>query len=79
MGNLAAMIVRVVLGGLMAGHDAQKLFGSFGGPGMESTTGFMEMLGLQPGRPWAVLAGISEFGGACSHCSGPSTRSAPSG
>jgi putative oxidoreductase len=63
MGNLAALILRVVLGGLMAGHGAQKLFGSFGGPGMEGTTGFMEMLGLQPGRPWAVLAGISEFGG----------------
>jgi putative oxidoreductase len=47
----------------MAGHGAQKLFGSFGGPGMEGTTGFMEMLGLQPGRPWAVLADISEFGG----------------
>jgi len=51
MGNLAALILRVVLGGLMAGHGAQKLFGSFGGPGMEGTTGFMEMLGLQPGRP----------------------------
>jgi putative oxidoreductase len=23
----------------------------------------MEMLGLKPGRPWAVLAGLSEFGG----------------
>jgi putative oxidoreductase len=63
MGNLAALILRAVLGGLMAGHGAQKLFGSFGGPGMEGTTGFMEMLGLQPGRPWAELAGISEFGG----------------
>ncbi len=51
MGNLAAFILRVALGGLMAGHGAQKLFGSFGGPGMEGTTGFMEMLGLQPGRP----------------------------
>jgi len=51
MGNLAALILRVVLGGLMTGHGAQKLFGSFGGPGMEGTTGFMEMLGLQPGRP----------------------------
>ena len=47
----------------MAGHGAQKLFGSFGGPGLEGTSGFMEMLGMRPGRPWAYLAGLSEFGG----------------
>jgi putative oxidoreductase len=63
MGNLAALILRLVLGGLMAGHGAQKLFGSFGGPGIEGTSGFMEMLGLKPGRPWAWLAALSEFGG----------------
>jgi len=63
VGNLAALILRVVLGGLMAGHGAQKLFGSFGGPGLEGTSGFMEMLGLKPGRPWAWMAALSEFGG----------------
>ena len=59
----APLIVRLVQGSLMAGHGAQKLFGSFGGHGLEGTSGFMEMLGLRPGRPWAVLAGLSEFGG----------------
>ena len=59
----APMIVRVVQGSLMAGHGAQKLFGSFGGPGLEGTSGFMEMLGMRPGRPWAYLAGLSEFSG----------------
>ena len=63
MGNLAALILRLVLGGLLVGHGAQKLFGSFNGPGLEGTSGFMEMLGLKPGKPWAVLAGLSEFGG----------------
>ncbi len=63
MGNLAVLILRAVLGGLLAGHGAQKLFGSFNGPGLEGTSGFMEMLGLRPGRPWAVLAGLCEFGG----------------
>ncbi len=56
-------ILRLVVGGLMAGHGAQKLFGSFGGPGLEGTSGFMEMLGLKPGRYWAWLAALSEFGG----------------
>ena len=50
MGNLAALILRLAVGGLMAGHGAQKLFGSFSGPGIEGTSGFMEMLGLKPGR-----------------------------
>ncbi len=63
MSNLAAFILRLVVGGLMAGHGAQKLFGSFGGPGLEGTSGFMEMLGLKPGRYWAWLAALSEFGG----------------
>src|SRR3954469_11104103 len=63
MGNLAVLILRVVVGGLLTGHGAQKLFGTFGEHGLEGTSGFMEMLGLRPGRPWAFLAGLSEFGG----------------
>jgi putative oxidoreductase len=63
LNETAPTIVRVVQGSLMAGHGAQKLFGSFGGPGLEGTSGFMEMLGMRPGRPWAYLAGLSEFGG----------------
>ncbi len=63
MNDWAALVVRLGQGALMAGHGAQKLFGSFGGHGLEGTSGFMEMLGLRPGRPWAVLAGLSEFGG----------------
>ena len=59
----APLIVRLAQGSLMAGHGAQKLFGSFGGPGLEGTSGFMEVLGMRPGRPWAYLAGLSEFGG----------------
>jgi putative oxidoreductase len=59
----ATLLVRLVQGSLLAGHGAQKLFGHFGGPGMEGTSGFMEMLGLRPGRPWAFLAGLCEFGG----------------
>ena len=63
MGNLAALILRAALGLLLAGHGSQKAFGWFNGPGLEGTSGFMEMLGLRPGRPWAVLASLSEIGG----------------
>jgi putative oxidoreductase len=40
MGNLAALILRVAQGSLLAGHGAQKLFGSFEGPGLKGTSGF---------------------------------------
>jgi putative oxidoreductase len=60
---LPTLILQVVLGGLLAGRGEQKLFGSFSGPGLKGTSGFMEMLGLKPGRPWVWLAGLSEFAG----------------
>ncbi len=63
MGNLALLVVRAVLGSLMVGHGAQKLFGSFGGPGLEGTAGWMESIGLRPGKQWALLGGGAEFGG----------------
>ena len=63
MKDLGLLILRVVFGGLMSGHGAQKLFGWWGGAGLQGTAGWLESLGLRPGRPWAVLAGVSEFGG----------------
>lgn len=63
MRDFAVLTVRLVVGGFLAGHGAQKLFGSFGGPGMEGFAGFLESMGMKPGKPWAMLAGISEFGG----------------
>jgi putative oxidoreductase len=61
--DVGLLALRVTTGGLLAGHGAQKLFGAFGGHGMEGTGQFMESLGLQPGKQWAALAGLSEFGG----------------
>jgi len=63
MRDFAVLILRLVTGGLMAGHGAQKLFGWFEGHGLEGTSGWMESMGLKPGRQWALLAGASEFGG----------------
>jgi putative oxidoreductase len=54
---------RLVLGGYLAAHGAQKLFGTFDGPGLEACGKGFEQLGLTPGRPMAVLAGASELGG----------------
>jgi putative oxidoreductase len=52
-----------VLGGYLAAHGAQKLFGAFEGNGLDATTAGFEYLGLTPAREMAVLAGASELGG----------------
>lgn len=62
MKDLGLLTMRLVAGGLMAGHGAQKLFGWFGGHGPEGTGGWLESLGLRPGKQWALVAGGSEFG-----------------
>lgn len=61
--DLALLALRVTFGGLLAGHGAQKLFGAFDGPGLQGTAGWMESMGLKPGKPWALAASMSEFGG----------------
>ncbi|MEO5951589.1 MAG: DoxX family protein [Chloroflexia bacterium] len=63
MKDVALLIERVAFGGLMAGHGAQKLFGSFGGGGLSGTEGFMKIMNMKPARQWAILAGLSEFAG----------------
>jgi putative oxidoreductase len=57
------LIARLVLGLLMAGHGAQKLFGWFGGYGLAGTGGFLESLGFRPGRTFAAAAGGTEMVG----------------
>lgn len=61
--DLALLLLRVVVGLLMAAHGAQKLFGWFGGFGIEGTGGWLESLGFRPGVARARLVGTSEFGG----------------
>jgi len=57
------LLIRLVLGLLLVGHGTQKLFGWFGGHGLEGTGGFFEKLGYHPGKLWATVAGMSETGG----------------
>jgi putative oxidoreductase len=61
--DLALLILRVVVGLLFVGHGTQKLFGWFGGHGVEGTGGFFEALGYRPPRTQAALAGFAETAG----------------
>lgn len=58
--KLWRLILRVLVGGLFIGHGTQKLFGWFGGHGLEGTGGFFEQLGLRPGKRHARAAGTAE-------------------
>jgi putative oxidoreductase len=52
---------RIVLGGLMAAHGGQKLFGWLGGYGLTAVGGFFEGLGFRPGRFFAAAAAGTEL------------------
>ena len=45
----------------LSAHGAQKLFGWFGGKGLDGAGKYFESLGYEPGRLFATAAGIGEF------------------
>jgi putative oxidoreductase len=63
MRNIGLLATRAVFGTYLAIHGAQKLFGSFGGSGLDTTGAAFESMGLRPGKAAAALAGASELGG----------------
>jgi putative oxidoreductase len=63
MSWLALLSLRLVTGGLLVGHGAQKLFGAFGGKGVEGTAEGFQKMGLRPAKEWAQIAGSAEVAG----------------
>ncbi len=62
--DFGRLALRGTIGGLFIGHGTQKLFGWFGGHGLDGTGGFFESaLGLRPGERHATAAGVSEAAG----------------
>ena len=61
--DIGLLVLRVVLGLTLAAHGAQKLFGWFGGPGLQGLGSWLESIGFVPGRRQALLAGLSEGAG----------------
>ena len=59
----AALVLRVPVGIIFAAHGAQKLFGWFGGYGLEGTGQYLASIGLAHGYLMALLAGGAEFFG----------------
>ena len=61
--GFGTLALRIPIGIIFVAHGAQKLFGAFGGYGLEGTGQFMASLGLTPGYLMASLAGSAEFFG----------------
>jgi putative oxidoreductase len=61
--ELGLLVIRVIVGLLFVGHGTQKLFGWFGGHGLDGTGGFFDSLGMRPGKQHAFMAGSAEAGG----------------
>ncbi len=59
--DVALLFARGVLGASIAAHGAQKLFGWFGGPGLEGATGFMKSLGFSDPAQAAKAGSITEI------------------
>src|SRR5947209_4773886 len=59
--DVGLLIVRLVIGSLLAAHGFGKLFGWFrAGFGVAGTATYLDGLGFRPGKPWAVLLGLAE-------------------
>ncbi len=68
--KIGRLILRLVVGGFFFGHGTQKLFGWFGGSGLEPTAQMFENLGLRPGRLNALAGGAAEAGGGAAQVLG---------
>jgi len=77
--SFGRILLRLVVGGLFVGHGTQKLFGWFGGPGLDGTTGMMESLRLQPARRNAIAASTTEAVGGAMLVTGTFTPVAATG
>jgi putative oxidoreductase len=61
--DFGLLALRLGVGGTLVAHGTQKLFGWFGGAGLEKTAAGFEHIGFRPGKVNAIAAGLGEAGG----------------
>ncbi len=59
--NAGLLILRIVVGLILAGHGAQKVLGWFGGTGMTGWVGAMNRMRIRPAVPWAWASALAEL------------------
>jgi putative oxidoreductase len=66
MKQYASLPLRIGLGVIFLAYGLQKMFGLFGGPGMQGYTQMLSGLGFAPAAFWAYVSALTELlGGAC--------------
>jgi putative oxidoreductase len=76
--KIGRLFLRLAVGFFFFGHGTQKLFGWFGGHGLEATAKGFEFIGLRPGKRHAIAAGAAEAGGGALLALGAATPVAAS-
>lgn len=71
--DLGLLAVRLGFGAASFGHGTQKLFGWFGGGGLEGTGAYFDSAGFTPGRRNALFSGLAEAGGGAAIALGLAT------
>jgi putative oxidoreductase len=68
--EVGLFLIHAVIGGFVAAHGSQKLFGILGGFGLEGTGQYLEGFGLRPGKLFAFAAGSAELVGGLAFAAG---------
>jgi putative oxidoreductase len=63
MTDVAILLLRMAVGLTLAAHGSQKLFGWFGGPGINGFRGMLEHMNFRGAGVWAAFAALAELGG----------------
>jgi putative oxidoreductase len=74
--SVALPLLRAGLGVILMAHGSQKLFGLFGGMGINANAALFDRLGYHPGMFWGTLVGCTELIGGCLLVIGLFTRPA---
>ncbi len=61
--KIGRLLLRLTVGSQFFGHGTQKLFGWFGGHGLDATANMFDSIGMRPGNRNAIAAGLAEAGG----------------
>jgi putative oxidoreductase len=72
--DLGLLLIRTMVGVVFVFHGSQKLFGAFGGAGMEGFTGFLTQLEVPYPALNAYMAAMAEFAGGLALILGLGTR-----